>query len=72
LPPLSQLEGFTHDDTVHQHCFFTPGSAARGRGDTSAWNGRSSLNTLGYSPVTLSEYLGIINEIVGQRHLGTE
>ena len=33
---------------------------------------RSSLNTLGYSPITLSEYLGYINEIVGQRHLGTD
>lgn len=32
---------------------------------------RSTLNTLGYSPITLSEYLGHINEIVGQRHLGT-
>jgi dihydroorotate dehydrogenase (fumarate) len=31
----------------------------------------STLNTLGYSPFTLSEYLGHINEIVGQRHLGT-
>lgn len=31
----------------------------------------STLNTLGYSPITLSEYLGHINEIVGQRHLGT-
>lgn len=33
--------------------------------------GLSSLNTYGYSPLTLSEYLGHINEIVGQRHLGT-
>lgn len=33
--------------------------------------GTSSLNTYGYSPLTLSEYLGIINEIIGQRHLGT-
>lgn len=32
----------------------------------------STLNTQGYSPLTLSEYLGIINEIVGQRHLGTD
>lgn len=31
----------------------------------------SSLNTYGYSPHTLSEYLGLVNEIVGQRHLGT-
>lgn len=29
------------------------------------------MNTRGYSPFTLSEYLGHINEIVGQRHLGT-
>jgi hypothetical protein len=68
----TQLEGFSHDDAVHQLCFFEPGQNSRGKGDSSAWNGRSSLNTLGYSPITLSEYLGYINEIVGQRHLGTE
>ena len=36
----SLLEGFSHDDAVHQHCFFEPGKNAMGKGDSSAWNGR--------------------------------
>lgn len=76
----SLLEGFTHDDSIHQYTFFTPGKPI----DSNAPKGEeaklslsssepvSTLNTLGYSPLTLSEYLGIINEIVGQRHLGTD
>ncbi|KIX05035.1 uncharacterized protein Z518_05907 [Rhinocladiella mackenziei CBS 650.93] len=78
----SLLEGFTHDDTVHQYIFFTPGRtipAGAPKGEESKLSTTttpsepiSTLNTLGYSPLTLSEYLGIINEIVGQRHLGTD
>ncbi|RMZ75065.1 hypothetical protein DV738_g5665, partial [Chaetothyriales sp. CBS 135597] len=77
----SLLEGFTHDDSIHQYIFHSPSSSAPSNslpGDASSsdrqrnstpWT--STLNTLGYSPITLSEYLGHINEIVGQRHLGT-
>jgi dihydroorotate dehydrogenase (fumarate) len=79
----SLLEGFSHDDSIHQYTFFTPGktiAADAPKGEeskppSSASNPSepvSTLNTLGYSPLTLSEYLGIINEIVGQRHLGTD
>ncbi|KAK7903168.1 dihydroorotate dehydrogenase [Exophiala xenobiotica] len=91
----SLLEGFTHDDSVHQYTFFTPGTtipsnAPKGEdskppsasasaaatqtssASSSAAGPISTLNTLGYSPFTLSEYLGYINEIVGQRHLGTD
>lgn len=76
----SLLEGFTHDDAVHQYTFFTPGksiAADAAKGEASKPSDSttelvSTLNTLGYSPLTLSEYLGIINEIVGQRHLGTD
>ncbi|KIX95447.1 uncharacterized protein Z520_08964 [Fonsecaea multimorphosa CBS 102226] len=78
----SLLEGFTHDDSVHQYIFFTPGKTIPGdapKGEASKPSSSNSpsepvstLNTLGYSPLTLSEYLGIINEIVGQRHLGTD
>lgn len=78
----SLLEGFNHDPAVHQHVFFPAGessvSPAAPKSDASANPefipdpvATSSLNTYGYSPHTLSEYLGFINEIVGQRHLGT-
>lgn len=77
----SLLEGFSHDDAIHQYAFFTPGktipaNAPKGEDSKPATSTdtdpASTLNTLGYSPLTLSEYLGIINEIVGQRHLGTD
>jgi dihydroorotate dehydrogenase (fumarate) len=84
----SLLEGFSHDDAVHQHVFFNSSAktnipADTKLGDESAQESSTSksqttttslstLNTQGYSPLTLSEYLGIINEIVGQRHLGTD
>lgn len=76
----SLLEGFHHDPDIHQHVFFPAGHSATRtdipEGDASAKTipdavATSSLNTYGYSPHTLSEYLGFINEIVGQRHLGT-
>lgn len=78
----SLLEGFNHDPAIHQHIFFPTGSSsvspAAPKSDASAGEkfipdtaSTSSLNTYGYSPHTLSEYLGMINEIVGQRHLGS-
>lgn len=78
----SLLEGFTHDPAIHQHVFFPAGRSAvhpsAPRNDASATttfvseeSHISSLNTYGYSPHTLSEYLGLINDVVGQRHLGT-
>lgn len=78
----SLLEGFNHDDTIHQHIFFPAGRSSvhptAPKSDGSASQAyipdashTSSLNTYGYSPHTLSEYLGLINDVVGQRHLGT-
>lgn len=78
----SLLEGFNHDDTIHQHIFFPSGHSSihpsAPKSDVSASEkfipdaaNTSSLNTYGYSPHTLSEYLGFINDVVGQRHLGT-
>ncbi|KIV88644.1 hypothetical protein PV10_08308 [Exophiala mesophila] len=89
----SLLEGFSHDDSIHQFIFFEPGktipqgtpvgdvsarvpttttSTSSPENSSTTTTPISSVNTLGYSPLTLSEYLGIINEIVGQRHLGTD
>lgn len=78
----SLLEGFNHDDRIHQHIFFPAGRSSvhpsAPKSDESASEAyipdaasTSSLNTYGYSPHTLSEYLGLINDVVGQRHLGT-
>jgi dihydroorotate dehydrogenase (fumarate) len=48
---------------VHQYAFFDCGSAANVKGDESIAAGRTSLNTLGYSPVPLNEYLEIVRRV---------
>src|SRR3954452_2614524 len=60
----SLLKGFHHDQSVHQYAFFDSGSAANVKGDESIAAGRTSLNTLGYSPVPLDEYLDIVRRVV--------
>jgi dihydroorotate dehydrogenase (fumarate) len=46
----SLLSGFAHDDTIHQHAFF---------GEKKD----SSINSYGYSPFSLNQYIAWINEI---------
>ena len=67
----SQIKGFDHDDRIHKHCFFdgkslrqidTQGPVNDSKSTGNA-QGLSSLNTLGYSPVSLHEYIGMIRNI---------
>ena len=83
----STLEGAGHDDSIYQYTYFTLGKYANDpeselpsdihvandqkNGPYAAIQHHSALHTTSHSPLTLSEYLGIINEISGQRHLGT-
>lgn len=76
----SLLGGFPHDPAVHQYTFFDPSrhdfptaAAADGEAATgtetetvikTSHNYNASLNTLGYSPVPLDEYLGYISAIL--------
>ena len=76
----SLLGGFPHDPAVHQYTFFDPsrhdfptaaasdGEAATGTETETviktSHNYNASLNTLGYSPVPLDEYLGYISAIL--------
>ncbi|KAI8624832.1 FMN-linked oxidoreductase [Xylariaceae sp. FL1651] len=69
-------QGFPHDESVHQFAFFetathssssasagprkTRGGVDDGQGGR---EGDASLNTLGYSPIPLDEYLGFIRRI---------
>ena len=55
----SMLNGFEHRDEVHQYCFFDP-SIGQAHQQTGA---PSSLNTLGYCPVPLPDYVEIIRQI---------
>ncbi len=66
--------GFEHDDATHQYCFFEPkGHAPRGHSSeghpphhpgTALSDPVSSLNTLGYSPFSVHEYLKIIENLL--------
>ena len=63
--------GFDHDDTVHQYCFFDVKqqwlkaySNAHSHLPSSTDEYASSLNTLGYSPLSTQDYLQIVNDIV--------
>jgi dihydroorotate dehydrogenase (fumarate) len=56
------LEGFAHDDAIHQYTFFdaqmNPNSGQKANG-----NATGSLNTLGYSPFPLSSYLSMVHQL---------
>lgn len=65
--------GFKHDNATHQYCFFEPkGHTIRGHStealpshqDVSSLDPVSSLNTLGYSPFSVHEYLKIIKGLL--------
>ncbi|WPG99708.1 Hypothetical protein R9X50_00252700 [Acrodontium crateriforme] len=66
----SLLQGFDHNSEVHQHVFFQPSDHSLNPKDvqdgTVASDYGGSLNTLGYSPITLKEYLAMLNSIVGE------
>jgi dihydroorotate dehydrogenase (fumarate) len=70
-------EGFNHDNAIHQFTFFDAGKGsaisktvskptakANGAEKSSSAQGISSLNTLGYSPIPLSQYCCMIKNIV--------
>ncbi|KAH3918409.1 fumarate dihydroorotate dehydrogenase [Parastagonospora nodorum] len=62
----SLLKGFPHNSSVHQFAFFNPRSlsaseTSQDKGGTSDQSG--SLNTLGYSPTSIREYLEYIRTI---------
>ncbi|WVF73123.1 hypothetical protein IAT40_007942 [Kwoniella sp. CBS 6097] len=63
----SMLNGFAHDDSIHQYRFFDPVThdVQPQNPDSSNDNqaASSSLNTLGYSPHPLKQYLDWISEI---------
>ena len=58
----SLLTGFKHDDEVHQWTFFD--TRANAAVPERSPNANSSLNTYGYSPTPLGEYLTIVESIV--------
>ena len=62
----SLLNGFPHDSSIHQFAFYNPTtSSASEPNKDRAGNEETtgSLNTLGYSPIPLKEYLGFVKTI---------
>lgn len=64
----SRLDGFDHDDTVHQYAFLTNHQAFSTsdriiENSTTPIEQVSSLNTLGYSPLGFSQYLHTVHDI---------
>ncbi|KAL2044347.1 hypothetical protein N7G274_003052 [Stereocaulon virgatum] len=65
--------GFGHNDTIHQYCFFDDKdhrvkhhsvNGATQSPITTPEGSTSSLNTLGYSPISVQLYLDIISSII--------
>ncbi|KAF1964918.1 FMN-linked oxidoreductase [Bimuria novae-zelandiae CBS 107.79] len=62
----SLLNGFPNDEDIHQFAFYNPSTHKAGPANPSSQNGldeTGSLNTLGYSPLPLRDYLGFIKTI---------
>lgn len=67
----SLLNGFEHDDAIHQYIFFGSDQVFQEGENTNAEKNAacprgsdvSSLNTLGYSPLSLHEYLSILRDV---------
>lgn len=59
----SLLNGFGHDPALHQYAFFDPVTHAAPSELAAGAPAKASLNTLGYSPLPLSEYLGFVQTI---------
>ena len=73
----SMLNGFQHDDEVHQYCLFDVNSPSYEPDSNSPKAAsvkmkkaaQSSLNTLGYSPVPLKNYIEIILDLEFPIHM---
>lgn len=60
----SLLDGFPHDDSIHRYTFFDPTSHETSvDSPVNLGSKTASLNTLGYSPFPLRQYLEWISEI---------
>ena len=61
------LNGFAHDNTIHQYTFFDPQALNSSSDPAASVNNTGSLNTLGYSPIPLPKLVellkGFANEL---------
>ena len=59
------IKGFPHNSAKHQHIFFNAGDHSVVK-DPNV-QGNASLNSLGYSPIPLEDYLGFIRTIANEQ-----
>lgn len=62
----SLLNGFDHNSSIHQYAFFDADDhvpQVANSAHTSPASNSGSLNTLGYSPIPLAEYLSILKRV---------
>ncbi|KAI9158100.1 putative dihydroorotate dehydrogenase A (fumarate) [Paramyrothecium foliicola] len=72
----SLLQGFNHDHAAHRYLFFDPSTARPAVGTASGPEtppasandtvASASLNSLGYSPITLQEYLKVLQQLADE------
>ncbi|KAF1817344.1 FMN-linked oxidoreductase [Eremomyces bilateralis CBS 781.70] len=63
----SRLDGFANDPSIHQYAFFNPSSQTASADPSAPAPGAdASMNSLGYSPIKLEEYLGYIKNIASK------
>lgn len=71
----SLLNGFEHDDKIHQYTFFNPRDHTTGPSNKDGHispNYAGSLNTLGYSTLLLTTYLSMIGKVAADSTLPPE
>jgi dihydroorotate dehydrogenase (fumarate) len=65
----SLLKGFNHDPQVHRYAFFDPVSHQVGGSQEPSVVTAASVNSLGYSPLLLAEYLKMILQFAESRKM---
>lgn len=62
----SLLNGFTHDNTIHQYTFFNPQTLNSSPDPAASAKNMGSLNTLGYSPIPLPKLVALLKEFANE------
>lgn len=59
----SLIEGFAHNDAMHQYTFFDPITNTSHSSTSTPTTPVGSINSFGYSPITLDQYLAILGKL---------
>ena len=62
----STINGFTHDNTIHQYAFFDPQTLNSTPDPAASSTQTGSLNTLGYSPIPLPKLVELLKDFANE------